>query len=331
MSQIFSRQAGEEARSTSVRRYHIHQVLLRDRFTNCSKLAQELEVGVRTVLRDIEAMRRMNYPIDYDAKRRAYFYTQPVYNLPSIQISEGELLALRVASCALEQNLGTPFYRQLSRIYRVLLAGLRGQEVASERVGAAFSFYHVGVGLVRPEVFEKLTHAVLHSVEVEFDYKRPEDERPKRHRVKPYYITNRDNLFYLLAKEDDVAELKAFAIPRIRGTVRLSGSTFIRARRHSLTKRFKHAFRVLAGERLQHVKLRINARTAPYIRERSWHASQKLTNLANGGLLLEMDLSDIRDIKPWVLRWGPDIEVLEPTTLRNEIADLVRQAAAVYH
>ena len=66
--------------------------------------------AAKTVHRDMEFMRdRLGLPIEYDAARPGYYYTQEVSGFPSLQITEGELFALLVAEKALQQYRGTNF------------------------------------------------------------------------------------------------------------------------------------------------------------------------------------------------------------------------------
>mgnify|MGYP003334672525 CR=1 FL=1 len=96
------------------RMLRIHEELRRGAFTNCTRLAAQLEVSRKTVVRDIAFMRdRLDLPVEFDARINAYRYTHPVSSFPTVQVSEGELLALLVARKALEQYRGTPFHRQL--------------------------------------------------------------------------------------------------------------------------------------------------------------------------------------------------------------------------
>ena len=45
----------------------IHEQLQDGRVTNCSKLARELEVSTKTIMRDLAFMRdQLNLPVDYD-------------------------------------------------------------------------------------------------------------------------------------------------------------------------------------------------------------------------------------------------------------------------
>ncbi|QEN06325.1 WYL domain-containing protein [Thiospirochaeta perfilievii] len=58
-----------------------------------------------------------------------------------------------------------------------------------------------------------------------------------------------------------------------------------------------------------------------YISERNWAKEQKIEILDDGNLLLWLRTSGRHDIKRWVLSYGADAELLEPESLRKEIAD----------
>ena len=80
----------------------LHEKLKAGKFPNCRKLAEELEVSSKTIQRDIDFMRdRLNLPIEYDQLHFGFAYTEPVTSFPSIEVSEGEIVALFVAKKAM--------------------------------------------------------------------------------------------------------------------------------------------------------------------------------------------------------------------------------------
>ena len=77
---------------------------------DASTLARDLEVSAKSIHRDLEFMRdRLDLPFEFDARRRGYHYTEEVRAFPTLQITEGELVALVVADKALQQYRGTSF------------------------------------------------------------------------------------------------------------------------------------------------------------------------------------------------------------------------------
>ena len=92
----------------------IHADIASGSYPNATMLAREMEVSTKSIQRDLEFMRdRMNLPLEYDGSRFGYFYTEPVSAFPTLQITEGELVALLIAEKALEQYRGTNFEKPL--------------------------------------------------------------------------------------------------------------------------------------------------------------------------------------------------------------------------
>lgn len=93
---------------------------------------------------------------------------------------------------------------------------------------------------------------------------------------------------------------------------------------------FASAFAIWGGEQLQTVRLRIQASYAPYVRERTWHHSQSLTEQPGGDLILELQVGHLMEVQEWVLGMGEFVQVLAPEALRTEVLRRLRAAVAVH-
>ncbi|MBA3386985.1 MAG: HTH domain-containing protein, partial [Chthoniobacterales bacterium] len=72
------------------RMMRIHARLKAEDYPNCRKIGEDLEVSSKTIQRDIDFMRdRLGLPIEYDALRFGFYYTEEVTSFPSIEVSEG--------------------------------------------------------------------------------------------------------------------------------------------------------------------------------------------------------------------------------------------------
>ena len=69
----------------------------------------------------------------------------------------------------------------------------------------------------------------------------------------------------------------------------------------------------------QEVKIRFSASQAPYIRERTWHPSQKIETEPDGSIILTLQVADFGEVKFWLIGFGVEAEVLEPAELRNDV------------
>jgi proteasome accessory factor B len=309
----------------------IHEELKRGAFTNCSKLAARLEVARKTVMRDIAFMRdRLGLPLEYDPRLHAYRYAYPVDNFPTVQITGGELLALVVARKALEQYRGTPYHAQLSAAFDKLAAGVRDRvSFTPAQEAEAISFHSTGLARSDLQVFERLSRALTEGREVEFDYRKPQSRAGERRRVRPYHLSHRENLWYLLGHDTERDGLRQFALTRI-GTVTVTDRRFTRPADFSAEKYFARSFGAFAGEGDHRVRLRFDAAVAGRVRERFWHDSQEIRELADGGLELKLRLGDLAEVARWVLGWGEHVEALGPAELRRRIAATSRQVAAMH-
>jgi predicted DNA-binding transcriptional regulator YafY len=273
---------------------------------------------------------RLDLPIEYDPLIQAYRYTQPVTSFPTVNVTEGELLALLVAQRALEQYRGTPFHRQLEIAFGKLAAGLRDRISFSPADELrAVSFKNMGLGKTDLAVFNALSAAVLKQQEVSFDYRKPGDARKSLRRVRPYHLANRENLWYLIGFDLERGALRTYALPRIADVV-VGKDTFTRPADFSPEKFFASALGVLGGGGDHRVVIRFSAAAAERIREREWHESQEMVELANGGLELRLRLGALTEIEQWILGWGDAAEVIGPAELRRNIKTTVAALAAKY-
>jgi predicted DNA-binding transcriptional regulator YafY len=311
------------------RMLRIHDELRRNTLPNCTKLVKVLEVSRKTVLRDIAFMReRLDLPIEFDAAIQSYRYSHPVSAFPTVQVTEGELMALLVARRALEQYQGTPFHRQLEVAFEKLTGGLKDRISFSPADELrAVSFKNVGLGKADLAVFNALSAAVLQQREVEFEYRKPGEGRAETRRVQPYHLSHRENLWYLVALDLGREALRTFAVPRI-GAVQVLNRRFVRPENFSPEQFFAGALGVLVGGGDHQVRIRFDAAVADRVRERVWHESQELRDGPDGSLELTLRLGALPEVERWVLGWAPHAEVLSPVELRRKVKASAEALAA---
>jgi predicted DNA-binding transcriptional regulator YafY len=58
---------------------------------------------------------------------------------------------------------------------------------------------------------------------------------------------------------------------------------------------------------------------ARWVSRELWHPQQKLKSRRDGGIILEVPFTDIRELAMDVLRRGRHVKVLAPKALRNEV------------
>lgn len=305
------------------RMMRIHEELQDGRLTNCTKLALLLEVSTKTVMRDIAFMRdRLGLPLEYDDQIYAYRYTYPVKAFPTVQISEGELLALLVAEKALKEYEGTPYHGQLAHAFEKLSAALRSKVSFAPDSMNSVSFHHSGLGKTDLKVFDHLSQALRDSCEIEFEYVKPGARAAETRRVRPYHLSNRENFWYLVAHDTDKEDLRHFAVARMR-KVQLTAREFERPADFDSERHFAKSFGAFVGKGDHRVVARFAPQVADRVKERIWHRSQVEKERADGSLELTLQVDNLDEVERWVLGWGEHVVVLAP----RELAERVRATA----
>jgi proteasome accessory factor B len=303
----------------------LHDLLSNAQPVNCQQLGKDFEVSYKTIQRDLDFMRdRLNLPIEYDATRYTFRYTEKVEAFPLLQVSEGEILALFVAQKVLAQYRGTPFEKTLGSAFQKLTGALK--ETVSFDLGewgSDYSFRVTGASAADLEVFRLLARAIVQRQEISFSYHSLKAMKPETRTVHPYHLANIDNAWYLLAHDPQRGQIRTFALPRIRHP-ETTGKTFDRPRGFSAAKELKGGFGVFAGSGKYPVKIRFDSFAARLVRERDWHPTQKIREHKAGGIELEMTLGALEEIERWILSWGDHAKVMGPKLLIRSVAKRIR-------
>ena len=302
----------------------IHQAILSGKFPNASSLAREMEVSTKSIQRDIEFMRdRMDLPVEYDGRKFGYYYNGEVSSFPTLQITEGELVALLVAEKALQQYRGTHFEKPLLSAIRKM------EESLPDTISLNFadweqtiSFQTRAEPIVDLKTFDVLAKATAKRQQLEILYRKPGQSQPETRLIDPHHLANINGEWFLFAWDHLRKDIRTFVPARIH-SMKLTGRTFERNPKFSLEKRLRDSFGVHSAQGEFEIVLRFKSAVADYVREKKWHDSQKLVELKDGGLELHLKLSSLSEVERWVLSWGGNATVLKPA----ELAKMVRASA----
>jgi proteasome accessory factor B len=299
---------------------------------NCRKLSRELEVSRRTILRDIEFMKfDLGAPLDYDPKKCGYIYTEPNWVMPSLRITEGELFTLLIAEKALDAYSGAPWASRLRKVFGRMVASLPDRiEVAPQEFLARVSFDMGGTADVDPAVLEAIAKAVGQNQAVDFSYCPLWTDKPRAYRVDPYMLRRMAGAWYLVGRDHRSGNIPLFNLTRM-SNVRLTEQAFDYGSSGFDPKAyFATTFSTYHTSECHHVVIEFSGFAAKVVRERHWHDSQKLADLPDGRLRLELDISHLDDICPWVLSWGAEAKAVAPVELARLVADQLTRASRMY-
>ena len=94
---------------------------------------------------------------------------------------------------------------------------------------------------------------------------------------------------------------------------------------------FGKAWSMIPEGKIHHVKLRFLPKVAGNVAEVIWHQTQKLTRHTDGSMTFEADVDGLNEISWWVMGYADQVEVLEPVTLRRQIAQLAENMVKTHN
>lgn len=301
-----------------------------------SRLAEELEVSVRTIYRDVEALSGAGVPIYAEAGPGGGIRLVDGYRtrLDGLTAEEAEALALSgLPGAASELGLGTVLAAAQLKVDAALPPELRSRAV---RMRERFHLDAPGWFAREEPVphLATLSRAVWEERRLELRYRKWDGE--VRRVVDPLGLVLKAGVWYLVAASGRAHEPRTFRVGRVVG-VRELDEAVVRPPDFDLAEHWRQA-----GEAFFETMNRFEVRVRVVRRQLHWirhvldptsakEALESATEEDEEGwcdATLRMEHPDHAAIE--LLRFGPDLVVLDPPELRERMARLAADMAARY-
>jgi predicted DNA-binding transcriptional regulator YafY len=314
--------------------YKIDQLLHSAHSVPFARLQESLGISRAQLKRDLAYMReRLNAPIEYDRDTNGYRFAQagagPRYALPGLWFSAAEIYALLTMQHLLENlqpGLLSPHVRPLlSRFSAILGTG----EHAADEVSRRVRVLHQAARALKEDHFAMVAQATLKRLRLRIrHYNRGEDRETERVISPQRLVHYRDN-WYVDAWCHLRKAPRSFAVDAMRAAELLD----VRAKnlpKAGLDAVLASGYGIFAGAKVQWAVLRFSAMAARWVASQQWHPRQKSRTERDGTYVLSVPYADDRELLMDILKYGPDVEVLEPAPLRKRVAARLAAGAKRY-
>jgi predicted DNA-binding transcriptional regulator YafY len=187
------------------------------------ELADRLEVGPRTIRRDVDKLRSLGYPIEAAPGVAGGYRLGAGSELPPLLLDDAEAVAvavgLRTAASGSISGIEETSVRALAKLEQVLPSRLRRRVSA---LADATSTFAVDGPRIDSDMLATLAAACRDSTRVRFSYVARDDNASQRH-TEPCNVVHTGYRWYLVAFDLDRDDWRTFRIDRIRGRVRPGG------------------------------------------------------------------------------------------------------------
>lgn len=292
------------------------------------ELADLCGVSVRTIQRDLNALQNdLKVPITQD---KDSYGIMGDYVLPPVAFSLYEAVALYLAARLACRHIDEYNPHVANALYKMstILPPYLSEKVKNS--ADAIRQKRKNPHLIH--VFEQLALAWTTHRQVSMQYQSLQSNEIKDWLLEPYLIemTGVGDSSYVIghAVREGKEGLITFKLDRIK-KIELTGNSFELPPGLDIEKQLASSWGIIWGEGIE-VELKFSPAVTRRVKETVWHPSQVITDLPEGGCLLQLRIGSLLEITPWIRGWGPDVEVLKPQELRGWFKEWAGQLYTMY-
>ncbi|HTZ00018.1 MAG TPA: YafY family protein [Rhodocyclaceae bacterium] len=315
--------------------YKIDQLLHERRLATFADMQEALEVSRATLKRDLQYLRdRLNAPIVYDRDAGGYRYDGqggggPRFELPGLWFNATEIYALLTMQNLLAEVQPGLLGPHIAPLQARLASLLGSRDDAPEEVAKRIRILHAARRRSGLGHFEPIAAALVKRRRLRLrHWNRARDEETDREVSPQRLVYYRDN-WYLDAWCHLRQEVRSFAVDAVRRAEMLDEpAREVPAKQ--LDAVLAAGYGIFAGARVEWAKLRFAPAAARWVSAEQWHPKQRGTMAADGSYLLELPYANPRELTMDILRYGAEVEVLAPDSLRQRVRDELEKARSLY-
>lgn len=314
--------------------YRLHRVLRDARYpVPHRKLQEKLECSRATINRIIEDMRNiLGAPIEYDRQHNGYHYAESgtrTYELPGLWFNAEELHALLSAQRLLTGVQPGLLDRELAPLRRRIETILRSESLGSGEIARRVRIISIAARHAGGEHFQSIAGAVTRRIRLRLRYHGRARDTIDDREVSPQRLVHYRDNWYLDAWCHARQALRSFALERILAAETLDMPA-LEIADVDLDAHFSSSYGIFAGPPTATAVLRFTPERARWVADEQWHPAQEGCWLEDGYYELRIPYGDSRELIMDILKYGPEVEVMGPEGLREEVVERLRGAIEQY-
>ncbi|HSV27335.1 MAG TPA: transcriptional regulator [Sedimentisphaerales bacterium] len=320
-----------------VRQWELLKVLQANRFgIGIDELVAKMNCTRRTVERDLAVLRKVSFPIECEERdfgKKFWKLKTGFIQSDNMLLDLPAVVSLHLAGQLLSPLAGTQLGDGIRELQEKIKKALP-QKASNHFRDLADTLY------VRMPIMED---ASAHQKELEIIQRAITEKRTVMVSYKPRYKGGLQEIefhpygvvvygvsIYVIGYSVYAKDTRLLKLTRLDG-VQLTDKKFVRPDDFSLENCFGYSFGVISG---QHKKTTVRCRftgwAATHIREIKWHKTQTIEEDTGDELLVSFLLDSTVEFIRWITGFGSMAWVVEPKSVRDGMAQRLREALARY-
>ena len=318
--------------SEIARLYRYRSLLFNRRVVSAAALIQELEISPATFKRDLAKLRdQLHIPIVFDRDAGGYRLEQgsSASELPGLWFSQDEILALVTIQQMLSQlELGL-LGAKLKPMQNRLTELMEKHGLSSKDIAKRIRIVHAGKRRVKAKEFEAVAAATVARKRLKITHFNRQSGKTVEREVSPQRLVHyRDNWYVdgWCHLRDDLRNFSIDAIAKLE----VLDTSAKEVSTRGIDEALGAGYGIFGGTPSAWAVLKFTKERARWVERETWHPLQESLTEPDGSYVLSVPYSDDREILGDIMRFGADVQVLEPKELRSKVQKGFLAAAAKY-
>jgi proteasome accessory factor B len=307
-------------------------LLASPRGATLEELQERLACGRHTAMRTVRALEAMGEPVEeeQEERRRRYRIAAPK-GTKTAKLSTSHVLSVAVAQQVLDFLEGTCLKESFDEVVALLesqLAPKARAELQRLREKIVVVQDAPWVKIDRTDVVDALVTGLTKNERVTLHGTGP-DGAARSFDFEPYALLLWKKGLYVPGYSHHHKSVRLFGLDRLNDGEWKRGETFDVPAAWDARARYAGSFGLFDGPETR-VRVEFSSQVARYVTRRQWMPTQELEEREDGSVVLTMTVRGTNDVLNWVLGFGEHANVLEPASLRAELARVTAKMAAAY-
>lgn len=165
---------------------------------------------------------------------------------------------------------------------------------------------------------------------MQIEYHSPHNSETTTRDILPLHLLHYMGTWHIIAHCAMKNELRDFVLSRVKAIAPCPDKINARFTSEKVREYIRRTFGIFHGKETKEVCLCFSKDVSTWIAEQVWHPAQKTFIKKDGRLRLTIPVSDFREIKREILKYGSQVEVVSPKSLREEIKKEIEKMRKVY-
>lgn len=323
--------------SQTVRLATMQSLLLENRGIYYSFMHEKFGISLSTFKRDLVCLRdSFGIEIFFDSQKKCYCKSDvvqtdvPQITLPPLLFAEQDVFLLLMAYQIISEIDESVFAKEIENLKKKLLRLLSSRQQDALELRKRLVVTRLGKRKYFKSPVKIFFFALIKRKQMRIFYHARQTKETTERIVSPQRLVYYRDNWYLDCWCHFRQALRSFALERIE-RVDILKERAVEIAEKDLAKFFKSGYGIFSGERVQTAHLLFSSEVATWVSDQHWHTQQKSwVDKTTGAYHLQIPYTDERELMGDILRYGSEVSVIAPKSLKDKIKQEILKMTKLY-